>query len=182
MPSSLTKVISRTLVFSTRLPVSVCGTGTYGAPCEAFLGGRPTRLRTVSRPRLGQALGRMADLPATPRPVPFPGSSIARCALPPASLLRYGRPIHGSGMLTGCPSPTPLGLGLGPTDPEPTNVAQGTLRLSVGGIPTPLIATYSSILSSRRSSTPCGMPSTPRERSPTTPGIASGDPRLRQHA
>ena len=29
----------------------------------------------------------------------------------------------GTGILTGCPSPTPFGLGLGPTNPTPINVA-----------------------------------------------------------
>src|SRR6516225_753036 len=32
-------------------------------------------------------------------------------------------------MLTNCPSPTPFGLGLGPTDPGTSNVAQETLDL-----------------------------------------------------
>ena len=35
----------------------------------------------------------------------------------------------GAGMLTSCPSPTPFGLGLGPTDPGTINVAQETLGL-----------------------------------------------------
>ena len=37
LPSSLTRVLSRTLGFSPRLPVSVCGTGTL-ISLEAFLG------------------------------------------------------------------------------------------------------------------------------------------------
>ena len=73
-----------------------------------------------------------------------------------------------SGILTGCPSSTPFGLDLGPTNPEPTNVAQGNLRFSATRILTLFIATYSDILTSWRSSTPHGMPSPPHERSPTT--------------
>ena len=38
MPSSLARVLSRALVFSTSLPVSVYGTDTTGTPREAFLG------------------------------------------------------------------------------------------------------------------------------------------------
>ena len=38
LPSSLTGVLSRALVFSTSLPVSVYGTDTIGTPREAFLG------------------------------------------------------------------------------------------------------------------------------------------------
>ena len=38
MPSSLARVLSRALVFSTSLPVSVYGTDTIGTPREAFLG------------------------------------------------------------------------------------------------------------------------------------------------
>ena len=36
--SSLTTVLSSALVYSTRLPESVCGTVTYNARCEDFLG------------------------------------------------------------------------------------------------------------------------------------------------
>ena len=39
------------------------------------------------------------------------------------------RTVGGVGMLTNCPSPTPFGLGLGPTDPGTSNVAQETLGL-----------------------------------------------------
>ena len=37
---------------------------------------------------------------------------------------------RGTGILTRCPSPTPPGLGLGPTDPTPSNVASETLGIS----------------------------------------------------
>jgi hypothetical protein len=39
---------------------------------------------------------------------------------------------RGTGILTRCPSPTPCGLGLGPTDPMPSNVASETLGISAG--------------------------------------------------
>ena len=38
LPSSLTKVLSYTLVFSPRLPVLVCGTDTTTLALEVFLG------------------------------------------------------------------------------------------------------------------------------------------------
>ena len=51
----------------------------------------------------------------------------SRAGLPgcvPSSLLSGG-----SGILTGCPSPTPLGLGLGPTNPTRINLPSETLGL-----------------------------------------------------
>ena len=38
LQSSLTRVLSSALVYSTRLPESVCGTVTYGTRYEVFLG------------------------------------------------------------------------------------------------------------------------------------------------
>ena len=37
--------------------------------------------------------------------------------------------MHGTGILTCCPSPTPFGLGLGPTNPGRTSLPQETLDL-----------------------------------------------------
>ena len=108
---------------------------------------------------LGFRLDEMADLPATPHLRPWTRTTLTWTTYPSASPLGYERFHHSSGILTGCPSLTPFGLSLGPTDPEPTNVAQGTLRFLAGKILTFLIATYSSILTSHRSSTPYGMPS-----------------------
>ena len=51
-------------------------------------------------------------------------------------------------------------LGLGPTNPELTNIALGILGLTACGILTHIIATYSDILTCHRSSTPLGIPST----------------------
>ena len=70
-------------------------------------------------------------------------------------------------MCARCPSPTPCGLGLGPTNPELTNIVLGTLRFSATMILTSFLATYPDILASKRSSTPYGMPSPHLERSPT---------------
>ena len=44
LPSSLTRVLSIALVFSTYLPVSVCGTDTITLALEVFLDGSATRV------------------------------------------------------------------------------------------------------------------------------------------
>ena len=57
--------------------------------------------------------------------------------LPPGDTLRCKRPLVGSGISTGCPSPTTFVLGLGPTNPERTSLAQETLGIRrVGFSPT----------------------------------------------
>ena len=58
-------------------------------------------------------------------------------------------------------------LGLGPDLPWDDERCPGSLRLSVDTILTCLFATHTSILTSIRSSCPCGRPSTCMERSPT---------------
>src|SRR6266566_2469217 len=57
--------------------------------------------------------------------------------LPPGDTLRCKRSLVGSGISTGCPSPTTFVLGLGPTNPERTSLPQETLGLRrVGFSPT----------------------------------------------
>ena len=57
--------------------------------------------------------------------------------LPPGDTLRCKRSFGGSGISTGCPSPTTFVLGLGPTNPERTSLPQETLGLRrVGFSPT----------------------------------------------
>ena len=74
---------------------------------------------------LGSARGFLRLAPAIPRP------------RPPGDTLRCKRPLVGSGISTGCPSPTTFVLGLGPTNPERTSLAQETLGLRrVGFSPT----------------------------------------------
>ena len=111
-----------------------------------------------------------ADLPARDPEKPSTCTSDRRMTLLYASLLRCKRNDPSAGILTCCPSSTPFDLDLGPTDPELTNIAQGNLRFSARRILTDVIATYSDILTSKRSSTPYGMPSWHFERSPTTSG------------
>ena len=60
-----------------------------------------------------------------------------------------------------------LCLGLGPDLPRDDERCSGSLRLSVDPILTDRFATHTSILTSKLSSRPSGLPSTCLERSPT---------------
>src|SRR5678815_1768732 len=86
-----------------------------------------TSYQTGSRPcsHLGSVPGFVRLAPANPR------------SLPPGDTLRCKRALVGSGISTGCPSPTTFVLGLGPTNPERTSLAQETLGIRrVGFSPT----------------------------------------------
>ena len=86
-----------------------------------------TSYQTGSRlcSHLGSAPGILRLSPAIPR------------SRPPGDTLRCKRPLVGSGISTGCPSPTTFVLGLGPTNPERTSLAQETLGIRrVGFSPT----------------------------------------------
>jgi hypothetical protein len=86
-----------------------------------------TSYQTGSRPcsHLGSANGFLRLAPAIPR------------SRSPGDTLRCKRPLVGSGISTGCPSPTTFVLGLGPTNPERTSLAQETLGIRrVGFSPT----------------------------------------------
>ena len=128
LPSSLARVLSRALGSSPRLPVSVCGTVSYTSlrgfsrqcgfgsfepfrPPHHLSGFTPDGFACLAPYRLGRAL-------------PF-----ARSTYPPASPLRSLSGIAGAGILTGCPSPTDLSIGLGPPNPGQTNFTQETLGL-----------------------------------------------------
>ena len=109
MPNSLTKVLPLALVSSTRLPVSVCGTGNniYSS--------------VFSRPRVRLT----SCLTARHRGLPPLATTIQSVAeLPPRIPHQH---VTGTGILTRCPSPTPLGLGLGPTNPTRTDLPSETL-------------------------------------------------------
>jgi hypothetical protein len=68
-------------------------------------------------PTWDQLAGSSRLAPVIPRP------------FPPGDTLRCKRSLVGSGISTGCPSPTTFVLGLGPTNPERTSLAQETLGL-----------------------------------------------------
>ena len=63
---------------------------------------------------------------------------------------------RGSGILTGFPSPTPFGLGLGTDLPCADRLDAGNLRLSARGVLTRVIATYADRVFSDRSNGPFG--------------------------
>ena len=65
----------------------------------------------------------------------------------------------GNGIETVCPSPTPCGLGLGPTNPERMNLPQEPLGFRRLGFSPRFNATHTGILTSGRSSPPSGRPS-----------------------
>ena len=128
LPNSLTKVLPIPLVCSTRPPVSVCGTGAR-VSLEAFLDSLssttsgPSGLRHhPSASSHGFSCG--SHLPQGLAPeLPFSGWPTLLCH-PFAQTTR-----RGSGLLTGCPSPTPSGLGLGPTNPTRIDLPSEPLDL-----------------------------------------------------
>ena len=135
MPSSLTRVLPFVLEFSSRLPVSVCGTGT-SKYLAAFLAGGDSKTSfpwstprhssgfrlaffTTSHPHCLDALFRLR------------ASSIFPCHC-------FINSLGSTGLSTCCPSRTPFGLRLGPDllradEPSPEN-----LRLSTAEFLAPL--------------------------------------------
>ncbi len=116
LPSSLARVLSRALVFSTCLPESVCGTVAKEAPCEAFLGsmGSPScwpQLATSSR--LGVKELRLSlSGPRAPSYM-FEPTSSSGLGVPFSVTSQIKAILGGAGILTCFPSPTPFGLSLG---------------------------------------------------------------------
>jgi hypothetical protein len=122
LPSSLTEVLSSTLVYSTSPPVSVCGTGAsslargfsrrYGLnPC----GSRSRAPLPVTSQRSHQGIC-----------LPMPPTSLEGLATPEPSPPRppIAQTVRcGTGILTRCPSPTALALGLGPPHPQLISMA-----------------------------------------------------------
>ena len=150
LPSSFAQVISRALVFSTCLPVSVCSTvvpclmlrdfswkpgiysfSPYGPPHHASVYNALPDLPKSTTYTLGQVL------PIT-------------CSY---SLLRHPFAARTStGILTRCPSITPFGLTLGADSPYADERCVGNLRLSARGNLTLFIVTHVSIRTSDTSS------------------------------
>ena len=62
LPNSLTKVLPIALVYSTHLPVSVCGTSTKELCLETFLGNKAQPLRLF---QLAPTSAQPADLPTS---------------------------------------------------------------------------------------------------------------------
>ena len=116
LPSSLTRVLSSALVFSTRLPESVCSTSTRQTHYEAFLGsvGLASSVRlaafllVTSRRLIGERICLLSPPTGLNRDIRHPDG------LPFSVTPSLKRVSGGTGILTCFPSPTPFGLGLGP--------------------------------------------------------------------
>jgi hypothetical protein len=134
LPSSLTTVLPIALVFSTRPPVSVWGTGTVPTHCWAFLGSMGSVTSPESARHHVSALRRQLSSPTAYTLTP--GQPSPGITYPPASPFSYPPPVGqfarrqplstrywawrghgGTGISTGCASTTPLGLALAPDSP-----------------------------------------------------------------
>jgi hypothetical protein len=113
LPSSLTRVLSLTLGFSPRLPVSVCGTGTLhlarGFSWQCGIRNFGTIFPSPSQLRLHEK--RICLFLTLTAWTCISNSTLTLSSCVPPSLKRC---IGGTGISTCCPSPTPFGLGLGP--------------------------------------------------------------------
>ena len=137
LPSSLTRVISRALVFSTYLPVSVCGTGTssldsnfsWQRGIEDFV----TFFHSYSYLRISKR-GLPYVSPYLLKRLTNWALALSFCVI--ASLLTA---FGGTGISTCFPSTTPFGLALGPDLPWADEPSPGILRFSAKRILTSFI-------------------------------------------
>ena len=125
MPSSLTTLLPPALGFSPHPPVSVYGTGTYGA-IAAFLDSMyPDFATYISLPVT--PLAYCADLPAQ-RLLCLGRSFLSRLPLTPR--VPTVLTICSTGISTCCPSATSSDLALGPDLPRADQLYPGNLRYS----------------------------------------------------
>ena len=133
MPSSLTTLLPPALGFSPHPPVSVYGTGTYGA-IAAFLDSMyPDFATKISLPVT--PLAYCADLPAQ-RLLCLDRSFLSRLPLTPR--VPTVLTICSTGISTCCPSATSSDLALGPDLPRADQLYPGNLGYSAERIPTSL--------------------------------------------
>ena len=169
LPSSLARVLSRAFACSACLPVSGCGTGSqrylakqavsWQCGLWQFALGVPLAPHPLSSQPCGGTTGLARD-------VQHPGCH-SPLRHPPCSSASPG----GAGIFTGCPSPTPFGLGLGPPNPGRTNLPQETLGFRRAGFSPAfsLLIPGSSLLPRPAVLTVRLHPTT--ARSPTTPAL-----------
>ena len=155
MPSSLTRVFPRTLGFSPRLPVSVCGTGTFHLVRSFSRQCGPSGFASPEGSAPGQLSASCSgDLPPK-RPAAFDAlfqsrARTAPCVTPSSNgSMRYRNFRLLSFAYACC-------LGLGPDLPRADERCPGNLRLSVGRILTVLFATHTGILTAALSTCPSG--------------------------
>ena len=135
LPSSLTRVLPFVLEFSSRLPVSVCGTGTL-QHLAAFLAGADSCASLLySVPRHGSALRHAYFTTCQPNRLDALFHPRAHTISPcHCFIILFGS----TGISTCCPSSTPFGLDLGPDLPWADEPSPGNLRLSTGEFLAPL--------------------------------------------
>ena len=135
LPSSLTRVLPFVLEFSSRLPVSVCGTGT-SKYLAAFLAGVDSKTSfPLSTPLHSLAL-RLAYF-TTSQPHCLDALFHPRASsIFPCHCFIYS--LGSTGLSTCCPSATPFGLALGPDYPRADEPSPGNLRLSTAEFLAPL--------------------------------------------
>ena len=115
LQSSLTTVLSSALEFSSHPPESVYGTGNQDCPRGAFLGSMGSLSNIASEDLMPHHLSTLNSRFYPTNPVY--GLRLGRPEPSRATLLRppsLQPHLAGTGILTCFPSPTPLGLGLGP--------------------------------------------------------------------
>ena len=114
LPSSFSADHSSTLGFSPRLRVSVYGTVKMHTPLRGF--SRRSALQPLAGSEdpfgIGARLSGRICLPGNAYLLASGHPSPDGC-FAPASPLKVERSLHGTGILTRFPSPTPFGLGLG---------------------------------------------------------------------
>ena len=115
--------------------MSVCGTGTHALARGFSWQCRRNRLALT----VVAADHRLSVTDSTDLPVesPYRLGRLATLGLPlcvPPSLVTI---VCGTGILTRCPSPTPFGLGLGPTHPQLISMAAEPSGIRWGGFPPP---------------------------------------------
>ena len=140
LPSSLTKGRPFTSVYSTSPPVSVCGTGAAVlARGFSWQPGIKTCAGSCEPTSHHLSVNAVADLPTT---APYQlGGLATRClpsCVPPSLITTRG----GTGLSTCCPSATPRGLALGPTNPRRINLASEPSGLRCGGFAPPIRYSY----------------------------------------
>jgi hypothetical protein len=124
LPSSLTIVLSNTLVSSTCLPVSVCGTVRTALVLRRFSRRSSPRHFIGRSRRLGSRPLCAHGFSYGPASGTHANNQQSRSKLGPCPSIASN---PGSGISTRCPSTTPFGLALGPTDLQRTSLPEETL-------------------------------------------------------
>ena len=136
LPSSLTRILPFVLEFSSRLPVSVCGTGTSTTFSNFSRQCRFINFPTIFAPHQRNSLRQGYFTPCHYLALAVLFHSL-RFDYLPVSLLHLSG-LGGIRISTDCPSSTPFGLNLGPDLPWADEPSPGNLRLSTEEFLAPL--------------------------------------------